>query len=226
MLSWPAALHQLQLGRTPSSLFCQNKRRKKNQWKGSSSGVGLSPSFRVAEAGSPRPPLWHVPRAPLPLRHRVLGPAGASSTRAGRREEAAVLRLRSGSQTARTSLALQSIASVWGKLKPPWELGKTCISLVFLHLCRASGVTDQAETHPAWKIEGKPQRCSGEGILEGNSKSSMKQRVKVSSGAICVCSPAAGEQPGVEGPKAPLVGRNEALGSRPEGDGGDVTHRN
>lgn len=48
------------LGGTPSSLFCQNERRKK-QWKGPSSGAALSPSFSVAEAGSPGPLLWHMP---------------------------------------------------------------------------------------------------------------------------------------------------------------------
>lgn len=138
------------LGRTPSSLFCQNKRRKKkNQWKGSSSGVGLSPSFRVAEAGSPKPPLWHVRWAPLLLHHRVLGPAAASSARAGRREEAAVLWRRSGSRTARTSLALQSIAPVWDKLIPPGRWGKPASPwFSYTYTMRQESLTKQKLTLP------------------------------------------------------------------------------
>lgn len=158
MLSWPAALHQLQLcilagKNTLIALLSKQEKKKKKQWKGSSSGAGLPPSFSVAEAGSPRAPLWHVPRAPLLLRHRVLGPAATSSAWAGRREEAAVLWLRSGSQTARTSLALQSIASVWGKLVPPGSRGKPVSPwFSYTYAMHQESLTKQKLTLPGrWK---------------------------------------------------------------------------
>lgn len=133
----------------PHRSSVKTREEKKKQWKGSSSGVGLSPSFRVAEAGSPKPPLWHVPWAPLLLHHRVLGPAAASSARAGRREEAAVLWRRSGSRTARTSLALQSIAPVWGKLIPPGRCGKPASPwFSYTYTMRQESLTKQKLTLP------------------------------------------------------------------------------
>lgn len=134
---------------TSSSLFCQNeriKKKKQTQWKGPSSVAGLTPSFSIAEVGSPRPLLWPGCLGPDGAAQGSsldsLPCAGASShiQCLGREQGRGSSTVHSGLQAAGTSLPLQSIAYHSGISSCLVRAGGNVYLLVFptLKLCLRS----------------------------------------------------------------------------------------